>query len=138
MESMSSYQRGAAKIREVYAGEVPDLPEGTNPFYDVMLRTLFAEVWTRDDVLDIRSRRLLLMGVIATLGQADVWKVQARAALKRRELTPDQLRETLIMVAPYAGFPNVAGLAAVCEQVIATWTEEGQPTVDTNLGEPGS
>jgi 4-carboxymuconolactone decarboxylase len=113
----SAYERGVAKIREVYAGDVVDLPEGTLAFNDVMMRTLFAEVWDRD-VLPVRDRRLLLMGVIAALGQPEVWRIQARAALKNEELTPDELRETLVMLAPYAGYPNVAGLVVPCEEVI--------------------
>jgi 4-carboxymuconolactone decarboxylase len=125
-DERSQYQRGADKLREVYAGDVVELPEGLVPFNDVMLRSLFAEVWDRD-VLDMRSRRLLLMGVIAANGQVDVWKVQARASLRNRELSPDELRETLIMLAPYAGFPNVSGLVMACEEVISTWTEEGEP-----------
>ncbi len=120
------YTRGAAKMREVYAGDVVDLPEGTMAFSDVMLPTLFAEVWDRD-LLDIRSRRLLLMGVIAAFGQTDTWKIQARASLRRRELTPDELRETLVMLAPYAGYPNVAGLVLACEDVINTWIADGEP-----------
>src|SRR5690606_18400939 len=86
------YERGTAKIREVYAGAVVDMPEGTMPFYDVMMTTLFAQVWDRA-VLPIRDRRLLLMGVIAAQGSVDTWKIQARAALDRGELDPDQLRE---------------------------------------------
>ena len=86
------FERGAARLREVYAGDVVDLPEGTMAFNDVMVRTLFAEVWARD-VLDLRSRRLLLMGVIATNGQVDTWKVQARASLRNGELTPDELKK---------------------------------------------
>jgi 4-carboxymuconolactone decarboxylase len=125
-DERSQYERGADKLREVYAGDVVDLPEGFIPFNDVMLRSLFAEVWDRD-VLDMRSRRLLLMGVIAANGLPDVWKVQARASLRNRELTPDELRETLIMLAPYAGFPNVSGLVMACEEVISTWTEDGEP-----------
>lgn len=116
------YERGSAKIREVYAGAVVDMPEGTMPFYDVMMTTLFAQVWDRD-VLPIRDRRLLLMGVIAAQGSVDTWKVQARAALDRGELDPDQLRETLIMLAPYAGYPNVAGLVTECEGVIHAWQQ---------------
>lgn len=120
------YERGTAKIREVYAGAVVDMPEGTMPFYDVMMKTLFAQVWDRD-VLPVRDRRLLLMGVIAAQGSVDTWKVQARAALDREELTPDELRETLIMLAPYAGYPNVAGLVSECEGVINAWqaTQDG-------------
>lgn len=120
------FQRGADKLREVYAGDVVDLPEGSFPFNDVMLRTLFAQVWDRE-LLDVRSRRLLLMGVIAADGQVDTWKIQARAALRNRELTPDELRETLIMLAPYAGYPNVAGLIVTCEEVINTWVADGEP-----------
>ena len=90
-ESSARYQRGAKKLREVYAGDVVDLPEGSFPFNDVMLRSLFAEVWDRE-LLDVRSRRLLIMGVIATLGQTDTWKIQARASLRNRELSPDELR----------------------------------------------
>ncbi len=113
----SAYERGAAKLREVYAGDVVDLPEGTMAFNDVMMKSLFAEVWDREE-LPIRDRRLLIMGVIAASGAADVWKIQAKAALKRGELTPDELRETLIMLAPYAGYPNVAPLILPTEEAI--------------------
>lgn len=122
----TQYERGAKKLREVYAGDVVDLPEGFMEFNDVMLRSLFAEVWDRE-VLEMKSRRLLLMGVIAAQGQTDTWKIQARAALRNRELTPDELRETLIMLAPYAGYPNVSGLVMACEEVISTWLEDGEP-----------
>lgn len=128
----SQFERGRDMLREVYAGDIVDIPEGTFPFNDVMLRSLFAEVWDRD-VLDIRSRRLLIMGVIAAAGQVDTWKIQARAALRRRELSPDELRETLVMLAPYAGYPNVAPLVLACEEVISTWTADGEPA-DENAG----
>lgn len=116
-EEPTQYERGMAKMKEVYAGEVPDLPEGSMPFYDVMMKSLFAEVWDRD-VLDIRSRRLLLMGAILANGAVDIWKVQARAALRLGELDADQLREVLVTLAPYAGYPNVAPAILVCEEVI--------------------
>jgi len=120
-------------LRRVYAGDVVDIPEGQFPFNDVMLRSLFGEVWDRG-VLDIRSRRLLVMGVIAANGQPDTWKIQARAALRRRELTPEELRETLIMLAPYAGYPNVAAILLATEDVISTWQAEGEPGFDDEDG----
>ena len=126
MTDRSAFERGAAMLRRVYAGDVVDVPEGTMPFNDVMLRSLFAEVWDRD-VLDIRSRRLLIMGVIAAKGQVDTWKIQARAALRNRELGPEELRETLVVLAPYAGYPDVAGLVLATEEVIATWQADGEP-----------
>ena len=135
-ESAVPYDRGLAVLRDIYAGDVVDLPEGTMAFNDVMVKTLFDQVWRRG-VLDVRSRRLLLMGVIAANGQVDTWKIQARAALKRGELTPDELRETLIMLAPYAGYPNIAGLVVPCEEVIGTWIAEGSPSWDEEEQEDG-
>lgn len=120
----SAYERGCEIMAEIYAGDVVALPEGTMAFTDVMVKTLFAEVWGDRGVLSVRDRRLLIMGVIAARGQTDVWKLQAKAALKRGELAPDELRETLIMLAPYAGYPNVAPLVTACEEVIAEQAEK--------------
>ena len=118
-----TYERGVAMVTEIYQGEVPALPEGTMAFNDVMMRSLFAQVWDRD-VLSIRDRRLLIMGVIAARGSLDVWKLQAQSALRRGELTPDELRETLIVLAPYAGYPVVAPLIGPCEAAISQWAED--------------
>lgn len=124
-EDAPAYERGVEMIREVYAGNVIDMPEGAMPFNDVMMRSLFAEVWDRD-VLSIDSRRLLIMGVIAARGQADTWRIQARAALDRGELTPDELRETLVMLAPYAGYPVVAPLIMPTEEAINEWRRDSR------------
>ncbi len=124
-EDAPAYERGVEMIREVYAGNVVDMPEGAMPFNDVMMRSLFAEVWDRD-VLSIDSRRLLIMGVIAARGQADTWRIQARAALDRGELTPDELRETLVMLAPYAGYPVVAPLIMPTEEAINEWRRDSR------------
>ena len=128
-QQQNAYDRGAEKLQEVYAGAVEAIPEGVIPFNDVMVRTLFAEVWTRD-VLSMRDRRLLLMGVIATYGTVDIWNLQARAALQNGELDANELRETLVLLASYAGYPNVAGLVGETEGVISAWESEQQATND--------
>ena len=109
-------------MRRVYGDAIPVPPEGAMAFSDVMVRSLFAEVWDRD-ILSIRDRRLLIMGVIAASGATDVWALQVRAALDNGELTPEELRETLVMLAPYAGYPRVAPLVGACEEAINAWTE---------------
>jgi 4-carboxymuconolactone decarboxylase len=112
--------RGAEMMKKVYAGDVVVPPEGASPFADIMLEQVFAEVWTRE-ALSVRDRRLLIMGVIAGMGESMTWGIQARAALKNGELTPEQLREALIQLAQYAGYPRAAGLIAVTEQTIAAF-----------------
>jgi len=109
--------RGAEMMKKVYAGDVVVPPEGAMPFADLMLEQVFAEVWTRP-ALSVRERRLLIMGVIAAMGESMTWGIQAKAALKNGELTPEQLREALIQLAQYAGYPRAAGLVAVTEDTI--------------------
>ncbi|MBW2270025.1 MAG: carboxymuconolactone decarboxylase family protein [Deltaproteobacteria bacterium] len=116
-------KRGEEMIKKVYAGDVAVPPEGALAFTDIMLEQLFAEVWTRDE-LSMRDRRLLLMGIIAEKGEAMTFGIQAKAALKNGELTPAELRETLLMIAQYAGYPRAAGLVGVIEEKIAEVEQE--------------
>ena len=41
----STFERGAVMMRRVYGDALPALPEGTTDFSDVMIRSLFGEVW---------------------------------------------------------------------------------------------
>ena len=113
-------RRGAEMMGRVYAGDVKAPPAGQSAFVDLMLEQLFAEVWTREE-LPVRDRRLLLLGIIAALGERDTFQIQVRAALKNGELTPAQVREALIMIANYAGYPRAAGLVVGTEQTIAAF-----------------
>lgn len=117
------WQRGVEMIEKVYAGDVVTAPKGAMAFSDLMLEQLFAEVWTRE-ALSVRERRLVIMGVIACMGEKDTWKIQAKAALKNGELTPEQLREIVITLAQYAGYPRAAGILGPTEQVIAEVAKE--------------
>ncbi len=118
MSDSDRRERGAKMMEKVYAGDVVVPPEGASDFVDIMLRGVFAEVWTREDKLSVRDRRLLIMGVIAALGESMTWKIQVKSALKNGELTPEQVRETLVQLAQYAGYPRTAGLIAATEEAI--------------------
>ena len=115
-------ERGLEMIKKVYAGDVITPPPGS-PFVDLMLEHLFAEVWSRD-VLGMRERRILLLGIIAEKGETMTFGIQAKAALKNGELTADELRETLLMIANYAGYPRAAALVGVIENAIAEVAKE--------------
>ena len=116
-------KRGEEMIKKVYAGDVVVPPAGAMAFTDVMLGQVFAEVWTREE-LPVRDRRLLIMGIIAEKGEANTFGIQAKAALKNGELTPTELRETLLMIAQYAGYPRAAALIGPVEQAIAAVEQE--------------
>ena len=119
MSDPTRRERGVAMMKKVYAGDVVTPPPGVMPFSDLMLEQLFAEVWAREDKLSVRDRRLVIMGIIAALGEKETFAIQAKAAVKNGELTPEQMREVLITVANYAGYPRAAGLIAPTEQALA-------------------
>jgi 4-carboxymuconolactone decarboxylase len=124
MSDPTRRERGIAMMKRVYAGDVVTPPAGVMPFSDLMLEQLFAEVWTREHILSVRDRRLVLMGIIAALGEKDTFAIQAKASVKNGELTPEQVREVLITVASYAGYPRAAGLIAAAEQALAQAAKE--------------
>lgn len=123
LQAPSRYQRGLDLMREVYAGDVTAPPEGVMNFADVMVPSLFAEVWGRE-VMSIRDRRLLVLAAAVCAPSPDTWKSHARAALNRGELSPVELRETLIVLAQYCGYPKVVDLIPACEELIASWESE--------------
>jgi 4-carboxymuconolactone decarboxylase len=122
MASSERRERGLEMIKKVYAGDVVTPPEG-NAFTDTMLEQLFAEVWSRD-VLSIRDRRILLLGIIAEKGEAMTFGIQVKAALKNGELSPEEIREFTLMIAQYAGYPRAAALIGVIEEQIAAVAKE--------------
>jgi 4-carboxymuconolactone decarboxylase len=84
----------------------------------MMVDQLFGSVWTRS-ALDTRDRRLLTVGVLAALGQNDLLDLQFESALARDELTEEQLREVVIHLTHYIGWPLSTGMNQAAEQVIA-------------------
>jgi 4-carboxymuconolactone decarboxylase len=117
------WERGVEKFKEVYCGDVVALPRGASAFFDLMMENLFCDVWTRPE-LSQRDRRLVMLGAIAALGEGMTFGIQVKAALKNDELTPEQVREILIHMSQYAGYPRVAGLIGVAEGKIAEVAKE--------------
>jgi 4-carboxymuconolactone decarboxylase len=109
--------RGMAKMQEVY-GFTVDPADLEGEYVDFTVDHLFGAVWTRPD-LDVRDRRLLTIGVLAALGQAPLVEIQFESALRRGELTEDQVRETVIHLAHYIGWPLSTGVQGVAERAIA-------------------
>jgi 4-carboxymuconolactone decarboxylase len=57
--------------------------------------------------------------VLAALGQSQRVEIQVQSALDRGELTEDQVRETVVHLAHYIGWPLSTGVNEVAEKVIA-------------------
>jgi 4-carboxymuconolactone decarboxylase len=104
--------KGEETARRVY-GELPLLPEG-HAYGDALVEQLFAEVWARP-ALDIPSRRLLVMGVLAAQGRFEPLGIQFRRCLATGELTPEQLDEVVLHLTHYVGWGMSQPIVAEAE-----------------------
>ena len=108
---------GLERMQAVYNFHVdPDDVEGD--FVSYTVDHLFGDVWCRP-ALDIPRRRLLTIGVLAALGKTDLLDVQFQSALANGELTVEQVREIVVHLTHYVGWPLATGLNEAAERVIA-------------------
>ncbi|HEV7192603.1 MAG TPA: carboxymuconolactone decarboxylase family protein [Jatrophihabitantaceae bacterium] len=113
--SQQRRERGLAKMNEVYGWDMTDQP---GDFFAVTAEHLFGEIWTRPG-LTIDQRRLLLIGLLAGAGRHDILDIQLDSAYRRGELDDTALREIVIFLAHYAGWPVAATLNSQVEKLIA-------------------
>jgi 4-carboxymuconolactone decarboxylase len=114
-------RRGLERMGEVYGWEFRD---GPGDFFRYTADHLFADIWNRPG-LTTRDRRLLLVGLLAGTGQADVLGIQVPAAYRNGELDEAALREIVVFLCHYAGWPAGARLDTVVEKTIAEGRKEG-------------
>jgi len=108
-------RRGLEKMEEVYGF---DMTDGVGDFFRYTADHLFGDIWQREGLSD-RDRRLLLIGLLAGTGGADVLGIQIPAAHAKGELDDTALREIVIFLCHYAGWPNAARINSVVEDTIA-------------------
>lgn len=109
-------RQGLETMAAVYGW--PDVGDGPGDFFGYTVEHLFAEIWNRPG-LSFRDRRLLLIGLLVGRGLHDVIDIQVEAALGNEELTPHELREIVILLTHYAGWPSGAKLNSQVETLIA-------------------
>ncbi len=120
--STSRYQAGLAKLTEIDgdAGHkiieslqdvCPDLARYTIEFP-------FGDIYSRPG-LDLRSREIATVAALTALGHcAPQLKVHVNAALNVG-CTPDEIKETVLQMAVYAGFPAALNGMFVVKEVLA-------------------
>lgn len=107
-------ERGLAKMGEVYGWEVSD---GPGDFFGYTLEHLFGDIWARAG-LTVEQRRLLLIGALAAAGRFDVLDIQFDSAYRLGELDDTALREIVIFLSHYLGWPAGATLNTQVEKLI--------------------
>ena len=89
-------KEAATASRESWAAISPDLDQYITGF-------VFGEIWDRAQ-LDRRSKSLVTIATVAGLGRTLALELNLRMALKNGA-SRQEIVETLLHIAPYAGFP---------------------------------
>src|SRR6266545_4333576 len=91
---------GNAHVDKAEANATPLTAE----FQDLITRYAWGEIWTRPG-LDVRTRRILVLGTLIALGRFDEFRLHARAALVEGGFSLDDLKEIVLQQAIYCGVP---------------------------------
>ncbi|MGJ6964046.1 carboxymuconolactone decarboxylase family protein [Streptosporangium sp. G11] len=103
-------------MKQVYGWDQGENEPGD--LFGTTVEHLFAEVWSREGISN-RDRRMLLVGLLVGQGMDEDVGVQLDAALRTGDLTPDELREIVVFLTHYAGWPRGARLNGQVEELIA-------------------
>lgn len=120
-ESVGSYERGsklleqmlgsaeARRTRNAWRKLAPD-------FERYVVTFLSGELWLRPG-LDRRTRSLCTVAVLAALGRTNGLVLNLRMA-RRNGATRREILETLLHIAPYAGFPAAWDALVLADRVL--------------------
>lgn len=123
MDERQRYREGLSIRRQVLGdAHVDRATADTTPltaeFQDLITRHAWGEIWTRPG-LDVRTRRILVVGTLVALGAWDELRMHLRAALVEGGLTADDLKEVILQQAVYCGAPAANHAFAELSAVIA-------------------
>lgn len=115
-----SEERGLEMLRRMLgderAREVRDSWTRLSPdFAHYVTNFLAGEVWARPN-LDLKTRSLITVSVLAALGRTSGLRLNIEMALNNGA-TRAEILETLLQMAPYAGFPACWDALLVADQV---------------------
>ena len=118
---MTSKRDGETIRREVLGDAWVDraLAERTDfdaDFQDFITRYVWEEIWGRPG-LDHRTRRLLVLAMLAALGRGDELALHLRAAIEGG-VPLGEIEETLLMTGVYAGVPAARTAMGVARKVL--------------------
>ena len=106
---------GAGYVDKAMAG----VDEFSQEFVELLNTYCWNDIWNRPG-LETRDRRLLLVGLLAGQGATDVLEIQLGAAHRNGELDAEGMREIVVFLAHYAGWPVAARLNNVVETILSS------------------
>jgi 4-carboxymuconolactone decarboxylase len=90
----------------------------TADFQDLITRYAWGEIWTRPG-LDLRTRRILVIGTLLALGRWEEFEMHVRAAVDEGGFSADDIKEIVLQQAIYCGVPAAHAALTRVEEIVA-------------------
>jgi 4-carboxymuconolactone decarboxylase len=85
--------------------------------FGMSVERMFADIWSRD-VLSVKERRLILLGLLVGQGIDEQVEAELDTALRTGQLSECELREVVVFLTHYAGWTRGARLNTQVEDLI--------------------
>ena len=123
------FERGEALRREVLGDAYVDrsmkrADEFARPFQEALTEYCWGFAWA-DDSIDLKTRSLMNLTMIAALGRMDEWKLHCRGAL-RNGVTREQLRSAIHVIGIYCGAPAALACFRAAREVFDEMEQEAE------------
>ena len=89
----------------------------TEDFQSLITRYAWGEIWSRPG-LDVRTRRVLVIGTLVALSQPEELAMHVRAALASGDLSASDVKEVVLQQAVYCGVPAANAAFRIVSDVI--------------------
>lgn len=90
----------------------------TEEFQSLITRYAWGEIWSRPGI-DVRTRRVLVIGTLVALSQWEELAMHVRAALAAGDLSANEVKEVVLQQAIYCGVPAANAAFRIVSDVIA-------------------
>jgi len=109
---------GASVKQRVFGDQMKKAPPDPFlvPFFETAVEHVWGGVWNRPG-LELKYRSLVVVSVLAAIGQHEELKTHLRGALNLG-WTADELREALLQISGYAGFPAAHEALRVLSEIV--------------------
>ena len=120
-QQQAQFDKGLATRKEVMgedfvARAFAGMTEFTQPIQEHITRAAWGETWQRDGI-DRKTRSLVTVAMLAALGRPHELKGHVRGALNNG-CTLEEIRETLLHCAVYAGVPAAIDAFRAAQEVL--------------------
>ncbi len=112
------HERGAESVKQVLGPRAEESLATLGELGDRIVETIYGDIYQRPG-LPLRERQIATLSMLMAMGGKDRQvKVHMRAAM-RIGMTEDELRELIIQLAAYCGFPAAINAQAQLNEVLA-------------------